>query len=54
LEHNLERFDEVVGLEALKLVHLNDSKGALGSRVDRHEHIGIGMIGEIGFRNILR
>jgi deoxyribonuclease-4 len=54
VEHTLQRFDEVVGLEALKLVHLNDSRGALGSRVDRHEHIGLGWIGEQGFRNILQ
>jgi deoxyribonuclease-4 len=54
VKHTLQRFDEVVGLEALKLVHLNDSRGALGSRVDRHEHIGLGWIGEQGFRNILQ
>jgi deoxyribonuclease-4 len=54
VQHTLHRFDEVIGLEALKLVHLNDSKGALGSRADRHEHIGMGKIGERGFRNILR
>jgi len=36
------------------LVHLNDSKGALGSKIDRHEHIGMGKIGETGFRNILK
>jgi len=54
VQHTLQRFDEVVGLEALKLVHLNDSKGALGSRVDRHEHIGMGRIGERGFKNILQ
>ncbi len=54
VQHTLRRFDEVVGLEKLKLVHLNDSKGALGSRVDRHEHIGMGKIGERGFRNILQ
>jgi deoxyribonuclease-4 len=54
VQHTLQRFDEVIGLEALKLVHLNDSKGALGSRVDRHEHIGMGKIGEQGFRNILQ
>lgn len=53
VEHTLRRFDEVVGLEELKLVHLNDSKGGLGSRIDRHEHIGVGKIGERGFRNIL-
>ena len=54
VEHTLQRFEEIVGFEALKLVHLNDSKRALGSKVDRHEHIGMGMIGEQGFRNILQ
>jgi len=54
VKHTLERFDEVIGLDKLKIVHLNDSKGALGSRVDRHEHIGLGKIGEGGFRNILQ
>jgi deoxyribonuclease-4 len=54
VQHTLQRFNEVVGLERLKLVHLNDSKGALGSKVDRHDHIGMGKIGEGGFRNILQ
>ena len=54
VNHTLHRLDETVGLSTLKLVHLNDSKGGLGSRLDRHEHIGFGRIGEIGFRNILR
>jgi deoxyribonuclease-4 len=54
VEYTLQRLDKVVGLEKLRLVHLNDSKGALGSRIDRHEHIGMGMIGEQGFRNILQ
>ncbi len=54
VEDTLHRFDEAIGLEKLKLVHLNDSKGGLGSRMDRHEHIGLGKIGEKGFRNILR
>jgi len=54
VQHALERFDEVIGLDRLKIVHLNDSMGALGSRVDRHEHIGLGKIGEGGFRNILQ
>ncbi len=53
VEYTLRRFDEVIGLEELRLVHLNDSKGGLGSRIDRHEHIGVGKIGERGFRNIL-
>lgn len=54
VEDTLSRFDEIIGLEKLKLVHLNDSKGGLNSRIDRHEHIGMGQIGENGFRNILR
>ncbi len=54
VEETLLRFDEVIGLKKLKLVHLNDSKGGLGSRIDRHEHIGLGKIGEKGFRNILK
>ena len=54
VEHVLRRFDEAIGLEELELVHLNDSKGGLGSRIDRHEHIGMGKIGETGFRNILK
>jgi len=54
VEKVLQAFDEVIGFEKLKLVHLNDSKGGLGSRIDRHEHIGLGKIGERGFRNILK
>lgn len=54
VEATIEKFDEVLGLERLKLVHLNDCKGELSSHVDRHEHIGMGKIGEDGFRKILR
>ena len=54
VEHTLRRFDQIIALKELKLVHLNDSKGALGSRIDRHEHIGLGKIGERGFKNILK
>jgi deoxyribonuclease IV len=46
-------FDEQLGLDRLKAIHLNDSKRELGSRIDRHEHIGRGQIGEAGFRNLL-
>ena len=49
----LDEFDTLIGLKRLKLIHLNDSKGDLGSALDRHEHIGLGKIGEIGFRSIL-
>jgi len=54
LNETLEHFDKVLGLELLKVVHLNDSKGDLGSRIDRHEHIGLGFIGEEGSKTILR
>lgn len=40
-----EQFDAIIGLEHLKAIHLNDSKKELGSRVDRHEEIGKGMLG---------
>jgi len=49
--------DEVVarlGLSRIKAFHLNDSKFPLGSRRDRHEHIGAGEIGEEGFRALVR
>ena len=53
LDRTLEDFNSRIGLEKLKLIHLNDSKGDLGSGLDRHEHIGLGAIGETGFKTIL-
>ncbi|MCL4355834.1 MAG: deoxyribonuclease IV [Thaumarchaeota archaeon] len=53
VERSLGLFDEVVGLDRLKAVHLNDSKGALGSRLDRHENIGEGKIGRRGIKEFL-
>lgn len=50
----LREFDRVIGLDRLVAVHLNDSKTARGSRVDRHEHIGKGTIGLDAFRFIMR
>ena len=49
----IELFDQVLGWQKLGLIHLNDSKGGLGSGIDRHEHVGLGKIGEEGFRSIL-
>ena len=49
----LKKFDSVLGLNRLKVIHLNDSKGELGCGRDRHEHIGLGYIGEEGFRALL-
>ena len=50
----LDEFDRVVGLECLRAFHFNDSKKGLGSRVDRHEHIGKGMIGATGFTTLMQ
>jgi len=54
LKATMHRFDEVIGLKHLKLIHLNDAKAGLNSRLDRHEHIGLGYIGEEAFRIILK
>ena len=53
LNATLIHLDEVIGLEDLKLIHLNDARANLNSRLDRHEHIGLGYIGEEGFRVII-
>jgi deoxyribonuclease-4 len=50
----MKDFDEIIGLKRLKCIHTNDSKKELGSRVDRHEHIGKGFIGKEGFANIMK
>ena len=48
-----EAFDRTVGLHRIRLIHANDSKKELGSRVDRHAHIGQGYLGEEAFRLLL-
>ena len=52
-EKTMETFNRLVGLDRLVCIHLNDSKKGLGSRVDRHEHIGKGFIGKESFRLIM-
>jgi deoxyribonuclease-4 len=49
----MAELDRVVGARAVRCWHLNDSKGELGSHLDRHEHIGGGRIGEEAFRLLL-
>ncbi len=49
-----KQIESTVGMSRIKVLHLNDSKRELGSRVDRHEHIGRGTIGKEGFRPFLR
>ena len=46
-------FDRIIGLEQLKFFHLNDSKRGVGTKIDRHEHIGKGEIGLEGFRLLM-
>ena len=50
----LDEFENLCGLADLKVLHLNDSKGELGSRKDRHEHIGDGHVGPEGFKAFVR
>ncbi|HEX3075208.1 MAG TPA: deoxyribonuclease IV [Ignavibacteriales bacterium] len=52
-DETIREFDAIVGLDLLKCFHMNDSKKDLGTRVDRHEHIGKGFIGKQGFANIM-
>jgi deoxyribonuclease-4 len=53
IEQALESFDRTIGLNRLHLLHLNDSKTPLGSRKDRHWHIGGGYIGKERFRQLI-
>ena len=50
----LADFDDRIGLDRVALVHLNDTRSALGSRTDRHEHLGAGRIGPTGLGHVLR
>lgn len=53
IDRTLKEFDKVIGLKHLAVVHLNDSKGELGKHLDRHAHIGEGLIGRDAMRYIL-
>jgi deoxyribonuclease-4 len=52
-EATFDELNELIGLERLKVFHLNDAKGDLGSRLDRHQHIGKGYLGVDPFRMLL-
>ena len=49
----MQSFDDIIGLQRLRVFHLNDSKKPCGSRVDRHEHIGKGCLGLEPFRRLV-
>jgi len=48
------KFDKNIGYEYLKILHLNDAKGELGCNLDRHYHIGLGNIGEVGLGEVIK
>lgn len=54
IRETLAKWDEVIGLDRLAAFHLNDSKGELGSHIDRHDHIGHGEIGDVPFEYIMQ
>ncbi len=54
LKQTVAEAERVLGLDLVRVIHANDSKGALNSHLDRHANIGEGQIGEEGFRRILR
>ena len=54
VKETFDKFDETVGLEHLKILHLNDSKGELDSNLDRHFHIGLGGIGNDGLGTVIK
>jgi deoxyribonuclease-4 len=53
VKETIDQLDTIAGIRKVKVIHANDSKGFLDSRIDRHEHIGLGKIGEEGFRALL-
>lgn len=53
VRETFNKFDKIIGLERLKLIHCNDSKVDLNSHIDRHENIGCGKIGTEGFRALV-
>jgi deoxyribonuclease IV len=53
LEKTLKKFDKLIGLDKIKVVHFNDSLSELGSHVDRHQHIGKGNIGPAAMKRII-
>ncbi|MBF0121463.1 MAG: deoxyribonuclease IV [Desulfobacterales bacterium] len=52
-ENTIKAFNDIIGIENLHLIHINDSKMDLGSRIDRHEHIGKGKIGVKAFSYLM-
>ena len=54
VKETFDEFDKYVGIENLKIIHLNDAKGSIGCNLDRHYHLGLGGIGENGITSIIK
>lgn len=54
VKDTLTKFDNTVGLENLKILHLNDAKGEIGCNLDRHYHVGLGNIGDEGLSEVIK
>lgn len=54
VKDTLAKFDDIVGFENLKILHLNDAKGEIGCNLDRHYHVGLGNIGEKGLSEVIK
>ena len=54
VKETFKEFDKHVGLENLKILHLNDARGELGCNLDRHYHLGLGGIGEEGMKSVVK
>lgn len=54
VKQTFKEFEKHVGMENLKILHLNDAKGEIGCNLDRHYHIGLGSIGEEGMAAVIK
>ena len=54
VKETLKKFNDIIGFENLKILHLNDAKGEIGCNLDRHYHIGLGNIGEKGLTEVIK
>jgi len=54
VKETFDEFDKYVGIDNLKILHLNDAKGEIGCNLDRHYHLGLGAIGEKGIAAVVK
>ena len=54
VKETFKEFDKYVGIENLKILHLNDARGEMGCNLDRHYHLGLGGIGEEGITSVVK